>query len=201
MSDDLIALHGREAKQMPYLHLPDQSGSSRILKAMNRKYDADQYVRVIEALRAARPDIALSSDFIVGFPGERERDFEETMALVRTIGFASAFSFRYSPRPGTPAAAMHGQIAEDVKSERLHRLQELLSAQQRAFNEQQIGAVLPVLVAQRGRMQGQVQGRSPYLQAVHFDGEAGVIGDVVRVRIDGASQNSLSARVDALEAA
>jgi tRNA-2-methylthio-N6-dimethylallyladenosine synthase len=201
MSDDLIALHGSEAKLMPHLHLPAQSGSSRILKAMNRKYDAEQYVRVVERLREARPDIALSSDFIVGFPGEREQDFEETMALVRAIGFASAYSFRYSPRPGTPAAAMYGQIAEEVQSERLQRLQELLSEQQRAFNERQIGSVLPVLVTQRGRRPGQVQGRSPYLQAVHFDADAGVIGEVVRVRIDNASQNSLSAHAAALEAA
>jgi tRNA-2-methylthio-N6-dimethylallyladenosine synthase len=201
MSDDLIALHGAEAKLMPYLHLPVQSGSSRVLKAMNRKHDAEAYLRIVERLRAARPDIALSSDFIVGFPGEREQEFEETLALVREVEFASAFSFKYSPRPGTPAAAMQGQIAEKVKSERLNRLQSLLADQQRAFNERQIGTVLPVLVAQQGRKPGQVQGRSPYLQAVHFEGDAADVGEIVRVRIESASQNSLGARTAALEAA
>jgi tRNA-2-methylthio-N6-dimethylallyladenosine synthase len=201
MSDDLIALHGAEAKLMPYLHLPVQSGSSRVLKAMNRKHDAEAYLRIVERLRAARPDIALSSDFIVGFPGEREEEFEETLALVREVEFASAFSFKYSPRPGTPAAAMQGQIAEEVKSERLNRLQSLLADQQRAFNERQIGTLLPVLVAQQGRKPGQVQGRSPYLQAVHFEGDAADVGEIVRVRIESASQNSLGARTAALEAA
>ncbi|MBL8530412.1 MAG: tRNA (N6-isopentenyl adenosine(37)-C2)-methylthiotransferase MiaB [Hyphomonadaceae bacterium] len=191
MSDDLIALHGEEEKLMPYLHLPVQSGSDRILKAMNRKHDGAFYRRIIERLRAARPDIALSTDFIVGFPGERAQDFEDTLALVRDVGFASAYSFKYSPRPGTPAAAMMAQVDEAEKSERLARLQKLLSEQQRAFNEAQIGRVLPVLVTGQGRKPGQAHGRSPYLQAVHFEADAAP-GAVVAVRIEAASQNSLA---------
>jgi tRNA-2-methylthio-N6-dimethylallyladenosine synthase len=200
MSDDLIALHGSEPKLMPYLHLPVQSGSDRILKAMNRKHDAARYFDIVARLRAARPDIALSSDFIVGFPGETDADFEATLRIIEAVGFASAFSFKYSPRPGTPAAAMYGQIDEEVKKERLARLQELLSAQQRAFNDAQVGSVLPVLVTGKGRKAGQAHGRSPYLQAVHFD-DAGVRpGDIVDVRIEAASLNSLAgARARALE--
>ena len=192
MSDDLIALHGEEEKLMPYLHLPVQSGSDRILKAMNRKHDGAFYRRIIERLRAARPDIALSTDFIVGFPGERAQDFEDTLALVRDVGFASAYSFKYSPRPGTPAAAMMAQVDEAEKSERLARLQKLLSEQQRAFNEAQIGRVLPVLVTGQGRKPGQAHGRSPYLQAVHFLDEQARDGEIVRVKIIGATQNSLT---------
>ncbi|HWA01286.1 MAG TPA: tRNA (N6-isopentenyl adenosine(37)-C2)-methylthiotransferase MiaB [Caulobacterales bacterium] len=191
MTDELIALHGEEPKLMPYLHLPVQSGSDRVLKAMNRKHDRAHYFRIIEKLRAARPDIALSTDFIVGFPGETERDFDDTLALARDVGFASAFSFKYSPRPGTPAAAMLGQIEEDLKAERLARLQELLFTQQRAFNEAQIGRTLPVLVSGKGRKTGQMHGRSPYLQAVHFTDDARE-GDIVPVRIVAASQNSLT---------
>jgi len=192
MSDDLIAAHGEEEKLMPFLHLPVQSGSSRILKAMNRKHDADAYLRIVEKLRAARPDIALSSDFIVGFPGERESEFEETLALVRTVGFAQAYSFRYSRRPGTPAAAMGGQVDEAVANARLQRLQAVLREQQVVFNTEQVGQTLPVLVDGQGRHAGQVHGRSPYLQAVHFEGEAAMIGRVVDVRVAAASQNSLA---------
>jgi tRNA-2-methylthio-N6-dimethylallyladenosine synthase len=192
MDDALIALHGAEPKLMPYLHLPVQSGSDRILKAMNRKHDGALYRDIIARLRAARPDIALSTDFIVGYPGERERDFEETLALVREIGFASAYSFKYSPRPGTPAAAMMGQVDEAVKGERLARLLALLAEQQRGFNQSQIGRALDVLVAGRGRMPGQAHGRSPYLQSVHFVDERARNGDIVQVRIIGASQNSLT---------
>ncbi|MGE0829550.1 MAG: tRNA (N6-isopentenyl adenosine(37)-C2)-methylthiotransferase MiaB [Hyphomonadaceae bacterium] len=192
MSDELIALHGEEEKLMPYLHLPVQSGSSRILKAMNRKHDADQYLEIVRRLRAARPDIALSSDFIVGFPGERAQEFEETMALVREVNFASAFSFKYSRRPGTPAAAMQGQVSEDDKSARLRALQALISEQQLAFNRSLVGASLDVLVSGRGRKAGQAHGRSPYLQAAHFEAEAQP-GEIVRVRIEAASHNSLTA--------
>jgi len=192
MTDDLIALHGAEPKLMPYLHLPVQSGSDRILKAMNRKHDGAYYRGIVERLRAARPDIALSTDFIVGFPAETETDFEATLQLARDIGFASAFSFKYSARPGTPAAAMHGQVAEEVKAERLARLQALLSEQQRAFNAAQVGRVLPVLVTGDGRKAGQRHGRSPYLQAVHFDDTRAQPGDIVPVRILSASQNSLA---------
>ncbi len=191
MDDALIALHGEEPKLMPFLHLPVQSGSDRILKAMNRKHAAEDYLRIVEKLRAARRDIALSTDIIVGFPGEKAEDFEATMALVRAVGFASAFSFKYSRRPGTPAAAMKGQVAEDVKTERLRVLQDELFTQQRAFNAARIGETLPVLVTGAGRKPGQRHGRSPYLQAVHFDGDAPV-GAVVDVRIEAASQNSLS---------
>lgn len=192
MTEDLIALHGQEPKLMPYLHLPVQSGSDRMLKAMNRKHDGAFFRDIVVRLRRARPDIALSTDFIVGFPGETEGDFEATMQLVRDIGFASAFSFKYSPRPGTPAAMMHAQIDEDVKSERLKRLQALLAEQQRAFNVAQLDRVLPVLVTGDGRKEGQKHGRSPYSQAVHFENGAARNGEVWPVRIVGASQNSLA---------
>lgn len=192
MTDDLIALHGQEPKLMPYLHLPVQSGSDRMLKAMNRKHDGAYYRRIVERLRAAHPDIALSTDFIVGFPGETERDFEATLQLVRDVGFASSFSFKYSARPGTPAAAMHGQVAEEEKTDRLARLQTLLSEQQRAFNAAQVGRALPVLVTGPGRKAGQGHGRSPYLQAVHFDDTSARPGEIVAVRILSASQNSLA---------
>ncbi|MEZ5994289.1 MAG: tRNA (N6-isopentenyl adenosine(37)-C2)-methylthiotransferase MiaB [Hyphomonadaceae bacterium] len=192
MTDDLIALHGAEPKLMPYLHLPVQSGSDRILKAMNRKHDGAFYRDIVSRLRTVRPDIALSTDFIVGFPGETEAEFEATLQLVRDIGFASAFSFKYSPRPGTPAAAMMGKVSEEAKTERLTQLQALLSEQQRAFNAAQIGKELPILVTGIGRKAGQKHGRSPYLQAVHFDDAAARDGDIVPVRIAGASQNALA---------
>jgi tRNA-2-methylthio-N6-dimethylallyladenosine synthase len=192
MTDDLIALHGAEPKLMPFLHLPVQAGSDRILKAMNRKHDAAFYRDIIARARKVRPDIALSSDFIVGFPGEREQDFEDTMQLVRDTGFAIAFSFKYSPRPGTPAAAMMGQVADEVKTERLHRLQALLWEQQTAFNASQVGRTLPVLVTGNGRKAGQKHGRSPYLQAVHFDADTARDGDIVSVRILSSTQNALA---------
>jgi tRNA-2-methylthio-N6-dimethylallyladenosine synthase len=192
MTERLIALHGAEPKLMPHLHLPVQSGADRILRAMNRKHDAARYLDIVAALRAARPDIALSTDFIVGFPGESEADFEATLALASEVRFASAYSFKYSPRPGTPAAAMGAQVAEDVKTDRLARLQALLNEQQRAFNASLVGAVLPVLVAGRGRKPGQMHGRSPYLQAVHFDDANAHEGDVAPVRVIAASQNSLT---------
>ncbi len=201
MTDDLIALHGGEPRLMPFLHLPVQSGSDRILKAMNRKHDGAHYRDIVARLRAARPDIALSTDFIVGFPGETESDFEATLALAREIGFASAYSFKYSPRPGTPAAAMHGQVAEAAKSERLARLQALLFQQQRAFNAARIGAVLSVLVTGDGRMPGQKHGRSPYMQSVHFEHGAACVGELVEVSIIGASQNSLTGTALEREAA
>ena len=192
MDDDLIAAHGDTAEMMPYLHLPVQSGSDSILKAMNRDHTAEHYLSIIEKVRAARPDIALASDFIVGFPGERDQDFEDTMELVRTVGYASAYSFKYSPRPGTPAADMFGQVPEDVKDERLQRLQALIRDQQTAFNASKVGEILPVLVTGTGRIEGQLHGRSPYLQAVHFDGGTAKIGDIVDVEIVAASLNSLS---------
>ena len=201
MTDDLVVLHGQEPKLMPYLHLPVQSGSDRVLRAMNRKHDAARYHDIVARLRRARPDIALSSDFIVGFPGESDADFEATLALAEAVGFASAYSFKYSPRPGTPAALMAGQVDDAVKTERLHRLQALLAAQQAAFNRSKIDAVLPVLVTGAGRKAGQAHGRSPYLQAVHFPDAGARVGDIVDVRVDGASQNSLSGAVAATVAA
>ena len=191
MGDDLIAAHGEVAALMPYLHLPVQSGSDRILKAMNRAHTTESYLATVERLRRARPDLALSSDFIVGFPGETETDFEATMDLVRDVRFASAFSFKYSRRPGTPAAAMAGQVDEAVKTERLARLQALLEAQQRDFNATMKGRMLDVLVEKPGRHAGQVIGRSPYLQAVHFEGETSLIGRIVPVEITASAHMSL----------
>ncbi len=191
MGDDLIAAHGEVEALMPYLHLPVQSGSNRILKAMNRAHTTESYRRTIERLRRARPDLALSSDFIVGFPDETDADFESTMDLIREVGFASAFSFKYSRRPGTPASAMAGQVDEEVKTDRLARLQSLLEAQQRDFNATMKGRTLDVLVEKPGRHAGQVIGRSPYLQAVHFDGVPGLIGRIVPVDITTSAHMSL----------
>jgi tRNA-2-methylthio-N6-dimethylallyladenosine synthase len=195
IDDALIAAHGQEAKLMPFLHLPVQSGSDRILAAMNRGHRADDYHRIVARLRAARPDLALSSDFIVGFPGESETDFEATMALVRAVRFASAFSFKYSARPGTPAALMDGQVPEDVKEERLQRLQALLRLQQDEFNRACIGRALPVLLEKPGRHAGQLGGRSPYLQAVHVSGPAAWLGRIVNVQIESCRPNSLAGTV------
>jgi tRNA-2-methylthio-N6-dimethylallyladenosine synthase len=195
VDEALIAAHGREAKLMPFLHLPVQSGSDRILAAMNRGHSADDYRRTVDRLRAARPDLALSSDFIVGFPGESDADFEATMALVRDMRFASAFSFMYSARPGTPAALLDGQLPESVKEERLQRLQALLRVQQEAFNRACIGQVLPVLLEKPGRRPGQLGGRSPYLQAVHVSGPAAWIGRIVDVRMESCRPNSLTGTV------
>lgn len=191
MDEALIAAHAELPELMPYLHLPVQSGSDKILKAMNRGHTAEAYLKLIEKIRAARPDIAMSCDFIVGFPGERDSDFEATLNLVREVGYASSFSFKYSRRPGTPAAAMPGQIAEEVKDERLARLNALIDEQQRAFNAAQVGKVLPVLFEKKGRHPGQLNGRSPYLQAVHAEGPDHLIGQIVPVRIEAAAKMSL----------
>ncbi len=196
MDAALIAAHADLPELMPYLHLPVQSGSDRILKAMNRAHTADSYLKLIETVRAARPDLALSGDFIVGFPGEREADFEATLQLVREAGYASAFSFKYSRRPGTPAAAMPGQVDEAVKEERLARLNALLDEQQVAFNQSQVGRVLPVLFEKPGRHPGQLSGRSPYLQAVHVTGPAELIGQIVPVRIESAAKMSLAGALE-----
>jgi len=195
VDDALIAAHAEEEKLMPFLHLPVQSGSDRILAAMNRGHSADDYRRIVDRLRAARPDLALSSDFIVGFPGETDADFEATLALVRDVGYASAFSFKYSARPGTPAALMDGQVPEPVKDERLQRLQELLRAQQDAFNQACAGRTLPVLLERHGRYQGQLAGRSPYMQAVHVNGPDAWLGRIVPVRIDAVYANSMAGTV------
>jgi tRNA-2-methylthio-N6-dimethylallyladenosine synthase len=191
MDDALIAAHGELEALMPYLHLPVQSGSDRILKAMNRAHTADSYLKLIEKIRAARPDMAISGDFIVGFPGERESDFEATLNLVRKVNYATAFSFKYSRRPGTPAAALPGQVDETVKDERLARLNALLDEQARAFNAAQVGKVLPVLFERPGRHPGQLIGRSPYLQAVHATAPDRLIGQIVPVRIETAARMSL----------
>jgi tRNA-2-methylthio-N6-dimethylallyladenosine synthase len=194
MNGDLIAAHAELDKLMPYLHLPVQSGSDRILKAMNRRHTVSEYVALLERIRRARPDIALSGDFIVGFPGETEEDFEETLGIVREVGYASAFSFKYSPRPGTPGAGLPDQVPEPVKVERLARLNALIIANQRAFADAQVGRVLPVLVEKRGRQPGQLGGRSPYLQAVHMDGPERLIGTIQPVEIVAAGNNSLSGK-------
>ncbi|MEM9784254.1 MAG: tRNA (N6-isopentenyl adenosine(37)-C2)-methylthiotransferase MiaB, partial [Pseudomonadota bacterium] len=195
MGDSLISAHGAVAQLMPYLHLPVQAGSDRILKAMNRKHTAADYVAVIDRIRAARPDLALSGDFIVGFPGETGADFEATLALVEQVGYAQAYSFKYSPRPGTPAATMGAQVEEEVKTARLQQLQALLNAQQIAFNRSKIGCEMDLLIEKPGRRDGQMVGRSPWLQAVHLDAPADSIGRMVRVAITGAGPNSLMARL------
>jgi tRNA-2-methylthio-N6-dimethylallyladenosine synthase len=192
MDEALIAAHAELPQLMPYLHLPVQAGSDKILKAMNRAHTAESYLRLVEKIRAARPDIAMSGDFIVGFPGERDADFEATLQLVREVGYAASFTFKYSRRPGTPAAALPGQVAEEVKDERLARLNALIDEQQRAFNAAQVGKVLPVLFEKPGRHPGQLSGRSPYLQAVHCEGPERLIGQIAPVRIDVANKMSLS---------
>jgi tRNA-2-methylthio-N6-dimethylallyladenosine synthase len=196
MDAALIAAHAEVEELMPYLHLPVQAGADRVLKAMNRAHTAESYLRLIEQIRAARPDIAISGDFIVGFPGERDADFEATLQLVREVGYASAFSFKYSRRPGTPAAAMPGQVAEEVKEARLHRLQALLEEQQSAFNARQTGRTLPVLFEKPGRHAGQIVGRSPYLQAVHVSGPDRLIGQIVPVHVESSARNSLAGRLE-----
>ena len=192
MDDALISAHGSNPKVMPYLHLPVQSGSDRILKAMNRKHTAESYVELVSRIRAARPDIAMSSDFIVGFPGETEDDFEATMQLVRDVTYAQAFSFKYSPRPGTPAAGHDAQVPEDVKADRLARLQALLAEQQAAFNQACVGRTLDVLLEKPGRKSGQLVGRSPYLQSVFLEAGHRTIGETVRIEITGTGPNSLT---------
>ena len=192
MDDDLIAAHGDTPEIMPFLHLPVQSGSDRILKAMNRGHTADHYRDIIRKVRAARPDIAMASDFIVGFPGESDDDFEATMQLVRDVNYAIAYSFKYSPRPGTPASEMFGQVPEEVKDTRLQALQKLLREQQTAFNQSKVGETIPVLITGKGRQDGQIHGRSPWLQAIHFNGPTSLIGQIVDVQVTGATLNSLA---------
>ncbi|HTP75886.1 MAG TPA: tRNA (N6-isopentenyl adenosine(37)-C2)-methylthiotransferase MiaB [Rhizomicrobium sp.] len=191
MADDLIAAHGDLAQLMPYLHLPVQSGSDAVLDAMNRGHTADAYRRLVERIRKARPDIALSSDFIVGFPGESDKDFEATLSLVRDVGFAQSYSFKYSKRPGTPAAAARKQLSEETKAARLQVLQTLLLEQRLAFDESCKGRTMDVLFEKPGRRPGQATGRSPYQQPVHADGAQSLIGTVQRVRIDAIFPNSL----------
>jgi tRNA-2-methylthio-N6-dimethylallyladenosine synthase len=195
VDDELIAAHRDVPALMPFLHLPVQSGADRILAAMNRKHTAADYRRIIDRLRAARPDLALSSDFIVGFPGESDAEFAASLDLVREIGFAQAFSFKYSARPGTPAALLEDQIAEEVKEARLAQLQGLLTEQQTRFNAASVGRVLPVLFEKEGRRPGQVVGRTPFLQAVHAEAPRNVIGAVLPVRIGGLGRFSLAGEI------
>ena len=192
MDDDLIAAHGEVPELMPFLHLPVQSGSDRILAAMNRRHTAADYIALVDKLRAARPDIALSSDFIIGHPGETEADFEATLALIRAVGFAQAFSFKYSARPGTPAAGAPLQVMEADKDRRLQILQALLRQQQADFNRSVQGQTMPVLITHPGRRPGQIGGRSPWLQPVHLDGPADLIGNVIPVRIVAGNPSSLA---------
>ncbi|MFY0614801.1 MAG: MiaB/RimO family radical SAM methylthiotransferase, partial [Hyphomicrobiaceae bacterium] len=192
MSDDLVAAHRDNAKLMPYLHLPFQAGADRILAGMNRKHTAADYREVIARIRDARPDLALSTDIIVGFPGETEEEFSETLRMVEDIGFAQAYSFKYSPRPGTPASMLEDQISEVVQSERLQRLQALLESQQSSFNASCVGRVMPVLFERPGRDSGQIVGRSPYLQAVHASASETLLGRIHPVEISVANRHSLT---------
>ena len=194
MTDGLIVAHAEVEKLMPFLHLPVQAGSNRVLKAMNRSHTAESYLALLERVRAVRPDIALSGDFIVGFPGETEAEFAETLRLVEAVGYSQCFSFKYSPRPGTPAASMGGQIAPEVMDDRLQRLHAALNASQHAFNQASVGRRCTVLVERKGKLAGQWLGKSPWLQSVHFTGDA-AIGDLVEVELSSAGPNSLGARV------
>ncbi len=193
VGEGLIRAHAEEPKLMPYLHLPVQSGSDRILKAMNRSHTADGYLRLLDRFRAARPDIALSGDFIVGFPGETEADFAATLRLIDAVGYAQAFSFKYSPRPGTPAATMADQVPAEVMDERLQRLQAALNRDQLAFNQASLGRRCAVLIERRGKKPGQWLGKSPWLQSVVID-EAAAIGELVEVELTAAGPNSLAGK-------
>jgi tRNA-2-methylthio-N6-dimethylallyladenosine synthase len=192
MTEDLISAHGENAKLMPYLHLPVQSGNDRILKAMNRGHSVADYIELVQKIRKSQPRIALTSDFIVGFPGETDDEFEDTLRLVKNVNYAGAFSFKYSPRPGTPAATREDQISEPVKNQRLVRLQALMAEQQAAFNQTCVGQTLPVLLEKPGRQKGQLIGRSPYLQSVHVEAPEHLIGNIVDARILSVGPNSLS---------
>ncbi|HVQ09891.1 MAG TPA: tRNA (N6-isopentenyl adenosine(37)-C2)-methylthiotransferase MiaB [Allosphingosinicella sp.] len=191
MTEGLIRAHAEIEKLMPYLHLPVQSGSDRVLKAMNRSHDSSSYLRVLERVRAARPGIAISGDFIVGFPGESDEDFEATLGLVEAVNYAQAFSFKYSARPGTPAASMEDQIPAQIMDERLQRLQALLGRQQLAFNQASVGRRTAILLERPGRKPGQLVGKTPWLQSVHLETDA-AIGDLVEVDLLSAGPNSLA---------
>jgi tRNA-2-methylthio-N6-dimethylallyladenosine synthase len=200
MTGALIAAHGEVEKLMPYLHLPVQSGSNRILKAMNRSHSVETYLATLDQMRAARPDIALSGDFIVGFPGETEADFEATLQLVDAVGYAAAYSFKYSPRPGTPAATMDGQIPPEVMDERLQRLQERITAHSLAFNRSKVGTETQILIERPGRHSGQMIGKSPWLQSVHVESDAG-LGDIIDVALVSAGPNSMAGAMREMVAA
>jgi tRNA-2-methylthio-N6-dimethylallyladenosine synthase len=191
MSDDLIAAHGEVDKLMPYLHLPVQSGSNRMLQAMNRSHSRETYLATLDKMRAARPDIALSGDFIVGFPGETDEDFEATLQIVDEVRYASAYSFKYSPRSGTPAAMMEDQIPREIMDDRLHRLQARIACHQLAFNQNKVGTDTQILIERKGRREGQMIGRTPWLQSVHIDTGAGP-GEVIDVTLVAAGPNSMA---------
>ncbi|QDM40224.1 tRNA (N6-isopentenyl adenosine(37)-C2)-methylthiotransferase MiaB [Altererythrobacter sp. TH136] len=193
-TDDLIRCHGEVEKLMPFLHVPVQSGSDRVLKAMNRSHSCDSYLRLLDRVRAVRPDIALSGDFIVGFPGEADADFEQTLRLVDAVGYAQAFSFKYSPRPGTPAASMGDHVSQEQMEQRLQRLQGALNRDQLAFNQASVGRTCSVLIERRGKKPGQWLGKSPWLQSVWFEGDH-AIGDIVEVELLEAGPNSIEGRV------
>ena len=195
MDDDLIRAHGEVPQLMPYLHLPVQSGSDRILEAMNRRHGRALFLDIVDRLRSVRPDLALSSDFIIGFPGESDADFDDTMRLIDQVGFASAFSFKYSRRPGTPGATLQDQVPESVKSARLAALQALLGRQAREFNASKVGATVPVLFAESGRKPGQISGKTPWLQSVYAEGNPRLIGHVVDVRLIEGHPNSLAGEI------
>jgi tRNA-2-methylthio-N6-dimethylallyladenosine synthase len=195
MDDDLIAAHRDVPQLMPYLHLPIQSGSNTILEAMNRKHTRESYLKIIEKLRKARPDMALSSDFIVGFPGESEKDFQETLSIVHDVQYAQAYSFKYSIRPGTPAGVMELQVSEDEKSDRLHRLQETINHYQLTFNQHSVGKSMAILLEKSGRHPGQLVGRSPYMQSVTTYAPDRLIGQIVDVIIEQAHPNSIAGKV------
>jgi tRNA-2-methylthio-N6-dimethylallyladenosine synthase len=200
MTEALIAAHGEVAKLMPYLHLPVQSGSDRILKAMNRSHSTASYLTTLEQVRAARPDIALSGDFIVGFPGETEKDFEATLQIVDEVRYAAAYSFKYSARPGTPAATMEDQIAPEVMDERLQRLQQRITQNQLAFNRSTVGRNTQILIERKGRFAGQMIGKSPWLQSVHLETDARP-GDLIDITLISAGPNSMAGAVRRAEAA
>lgn len=195
MDDELIETHGSVDKLMPFLHLPVQSGSDKILEAMNRKHTSDDYRRIIDRLRAVRPGIAFSSDFIIGFPGETEEDHEATMQLVRDVGFASCYSFTYSARPGTPAANMKNLVHSKIANERLQKLQALILEQQIAFNKNSVGLTLPVLLDRKGKRAGQLQGRSPYNQSVYVTANERLMGEIVEIDIQEGFDQSLTGSI------
>ncbi len=199
LDDELIEAHRDEPKLMPFLHLPVQSGSDRILAQMNRRHTAADYLRLVDRLRSARPDLALSSDFIVGFPGETEVDVQATLDLAEKVGFAQAYSFKYSARPGTPAALMDTQVAEDEKTRRLDRLHKVLERHQLAFNERMVGSTFEVLAERKGRKPGQLIGRTPYLQSIHFDGAERLLGRMVSVTVTAAYGVSLAGQIAVVE--
>jgi len=200
MTDALIAAHGEVGKLMPYLHLPVQSGSNRILKAMNRSHSVETYLAILEKMRTARPDVALSGDFIVGFPGETEEDFEATLQIIDEVRYAAAYSFKYSARPGTPAAVMEDQIPREVMDDRLQRLQARINAHQLAFNQSKVGADTQILIERKGRHEGQMIGRTPWLQSVHVETSA-ALGDIVDVTLVAAGPNSMTGALRQREAA